>query len=452
MTAAEASTEELSARLGRLESYADDWVSAHIDWFDPLEGGLDDEQFREKVFSELAIYLDVVQETEGEPPPDLWRLLVERVNDPRFYKRLRRDPHRLGGHAAPIATVEAAGRLCPATRHLVDRVLARGDIWAVQRPPYAELALWHFCERYDHMYPAEPGDLARFGSLSPPPNPVTARTTDAYAFTHDLLYLHRFGTHETDPLNDLKGVTASTVDGAIRGLILRYFVEGHFDLLLECLVVGALQGSLSLDLVDMGLARIEHVLDEHGQLPRTEESLEDESDKSDGGTSTTTETRDNGPSTDEDAWREQYHTTLLLGMVTRLLRQRLDDFSPLSDWNSDRAPPDQSDHLRLGIALENLSDYQLKPGAEALEAVMDRVTPWFPYAVESAVEYIRLQRGTNREDFGWWGPERALHQAAGGRSDEFNSELLDPVIDACERVLTAYDALDEGKRAGTGRG
>lgn len=431
--------------LAALETELDEWMNQNADRFDPLAWDeLPARALRRKAFAEASLFLHVVDSVgDGTAVPALRELVVDRANDPTFHALLRRYPEEALKFGYSLAYADAHDALDDPGRTALQETLEHPAVFANERPAFRVCDSWHLCQmcgRTD-LGPAleQVFDLS---CLRFPLDPIRSEEIDGYALTHHVLFYRNFGA---DGPNFPEGRLPYDLRDILTTLVLRYMASNNTDLVLELVFVGVLQRDLPSDLaataLNWVLAQSEDVpylvgpeMDE-GTIPgmhRGDENV----------TIDDFETWD-----DEDLqWAQNYHTTLVGGMVTRVLRREWDDFVAEAPETGIDHDAHWDDLRRLGGALDAFSDYDLAAGADQLAAVADSpVVDAYPTATETAVDFLRNQR---REDgtFGYWTDEAYLYRSRGHSEAEFREDLLEPTTAACRDALSAIDKSTQAVR------
>jgi hypothetical protein len=223
-----------------LLSPAQDWLSQHQAQFNPLDWTEKKAAYtRRKAFAELAIYAYVLGE---DADAAMIGFLCDIANDPDYHALLLRNPRHLLLYSAPIALAIAHDRASPQTLACLDAALARPQVWAVERSPHRLMDLWQFltvarrCPDW-----LDPAAVLATSALSHVPTPFDCTLSEAYALTHDVLFLKNFGV--ADPAFD----TAPNLpmDAETTALtIARFMAEGNSDVVLELVMCLGLTGQL----------------------------------------------------------------------------------------------------------------------------------------------------------------------------------------------------------------
>lgn len=220
---------------------AQDWLCRCAPHFDPLTWGGKDAAFvRRKAFAELAVYAHVLG---PDTPAPLAALIADRVNDPAYHGLVRRSPRQLLLYSAPLMHAVRQGQASPATLALIDEVTARPQVYALERSPHRMMDLWQFltvvrrCPGW-----LDPAAILPLSSLAHLPEPFDCTLSEAYAFTHNILFLRNFGAD--DPAFDT-GLDYPLDRITIALTMARFLHEGNSDIVLEYLFCLGLMDQLN---------------------------------------------------------------------------------------------------------------------------------------------------------------------------------------------------------------
>lgn len=231
---------DLHARDLLLEQFrfTDGWVQAHLPLFTPFPAGAaGNRELHRKSFCELALYYDIVGDDSSPVPAAVLDHVCGLVNDDRYASLIRRSPENLTTFGFPVLLADKHGRLSARTRRAVDAVLAEPTVWAVERPPFRTLDLWHLCVRLGARHRIDVGATLRHSNLQHAPQPCTTSPTQIYGYTHNVFYLTDFGRFFAE-----RAPTAAIPPQSpamLTALILRFVAEDNLDLALELVMAGA---------------------------------------------------------------------------------------------------------------------------------------------------------------------------------------------------------------------
>lgn len=379
----------------------DAWLDAHATEADPFRWQDVEERFlRRKAFAEVAIYLYSAEPLGGAPLPRLRQLVLERTNDHRYAELIRREPRQVLLYAAATIYADHCGELGERSRRAVDAALEDPTAWAVERLPHRLMDLWNVCAVTGRPTRGlDPAALVRLGALGHPPDPARASLSEAYSFTHHLLFLHNFGVPAGPfPVPDV-GIDSTRV---IEGLVLRFLAEDNTDIVAELLLVGSYAGQIEPDLLRHGLTWLLAAAHPSGFV--------------------------RGPGAcagAASAWRSSYHTTLVVGSLLRYVLAHEARGQALREV-------DPHDAQVLGRALQACSAYELPLAVTLLMQVAGTATAIrFSAAFDAGVDFVRRQRADN-DMYGLWPDERHL---ARERDAGFDAEVAGPIDLLCRQLL-----------------
>ena len=371
-----------------LHDSATDWIRVKLDNFDPLTWTEKKAAYtRRKAFAELAIYAYV----QGDAlAPDIADFVTRIANHPDYHRLLRRNPRQLLLYSAPLAFVIDRGTATDATLATLDAVLACPQVMGVERSAHRLMDLWQFLtlvgRRPDCL---DARAILATSALAHPPTPFDCTLSEAYALTHDVLFLRNFGV-PSDRFSDAPDMGMDTDSTALG--IARFMAEENSDIVLELAMCLGLSGQLSGDDARMVL---DWIVARNGNRPFLA-----------------------GPSFDPDAemaysgldqdWVANYHTTLVgLSMLT------LTDRHGWLDGNAPRILPDTAEEaIEWGTVLRAFNAYEL-PKALAVMDVIEREAP-FDRMARAAIK-AHVGRITDPETgmIGYWTDELMAARASG---------------------------------------
>jgi hypothetical protein len=387
-----------------LESRCDRWLVRHRDHANPLGNESPDWILSMKALAEVTLerFLSTGVGRPGLAAYD--ELIFTVVNEPEFYRAPLRHPNRFFGYAFPMLYAQSKGRLDSEPREVLRRLVSRADLWATERAPSDAMQIWFFCELsgYDCRYDVD--DIIRLSCLHHQPNVVTTTRIDAYRLTHDLFYYHALGLREVS--------TPYDVEELLTGLLLRFMIDGDYDVVLELLAAGALHGRVPKELLTLGLAWVLETTEGMDYVPGHRDDAVTDGDQP------------------FETWSSSYHSTVVGSLCAKILREQWETL-PSSPQLRGRA----SLLLQLGRALHDLSAYRLFDGATRLDEVAESVdlAATYPKLASDVVSFIESQRV--RGHYGVWTDEQKLYESLGGSTDEFESELVEPVTVACRDAV-----------------
>lgn len=410
---------------GNIESASDDieprlhsWLDANSDRFDSFTLRADKKtEYYRKAFCEAGLYLYVLDSIGDRPAesavPTMRETILEQVNDPKFSALVRREPRYFLMYAYPIVYTEKVDELTPENADAIRDVLDDRAVWGFERTPHRMLDMWFFCQLYGHECDFDLESIVELSCLTHPPDLVTATIQDAYALTHNLFYYHKFG------MEDSITPTRFDLDDVILGLLLRFLYEDNADIVLELLIGGVFEESLSPAVVNTIVDWMNTKVHPSGFVPGPDQSSSDET---------------SDPAVQE--WEQNYHTTLVAGMAVLILKNH---------WHSENSRTEQeknaepiSDLLTLGEIISLFSDYQLEEGAKRLlEISGSHLVRRYPDIINMIVGYLRRQK-MDDGTFGYWTDEALLYESFGNNPEKFQ-ELVDETSQICAEAIQELD-------------
>lgn len=430
-------TGEVPELLADLKREADDWIAEHSDQYDPFQwSDLEKRAVRRKAICEASVYLHVAESMDDLATPDLKDLVVDRVNDPRYYHLLARKPQEIHKFGYPVAYVARHADLVDDAGEMMQRSLRRPSVTGLERKPFRVLDIWHLCRMYgfeDHHvdFQSVLETSCGRGFVSP----IESSRENTYELTHVILYAHNFGSGDdrfpTDPLD-------YQYSESQEGLLLRYLADDDCDLVSELLLCGALENALPPGLVEFALGWLADRIDDSGYVPGPEGSGLPVGAKKD---APELQDLNLGDWDDEsETWGRNYHPTMVVGMMTRVLADRWDDIDR-PDRRRDLDYEAQAENLvDLGDLFWTLAGYDLKEGAETFRRLLDTpVADAYPELFRVVAEFFEHQQRPDGE-FGYWTDERRVFLSMDPSHDEaaFESEMLEPISESCASALAAY--------------
>ncbi len=390
------------------------WLCQSATHFDPLTWGGKDAAFvRRKAFAELAVYAHVLG---PDTPAPLANLIAERVNDPAYHGLVRRSPRQLLLYSAPLMHVVRQGQATPRTLALIDEAVTRPQVHALERSPHRMMDLWQFltvvrrCPGW-----LDPAAILPLSSLAHLPEPFDCTLSEAYAFTHNILFLRNFGAE--DPAFDI-GIDYPLDRMTIALTVARFLYERNSDIVLEYLLCLGLMDQLNGADMAMILAWVEdHTAGApfiRGPDMRVEDALV-------------------ATGLDPD-WLAHYHTTLV-GAATLVVAER-------RGWASATAHPPLFDApldevLAWGEVVHRLNRYEIAM-AVALTDRIPRGSTFGDAARGAVARYLSTITDAETGHIGHWTDE--LCAAGDGPAQDDLRETLQEVA-ALTRSLLPEAAL-----------
>ncbi len=405
--------------IATLERAADEWIAARLAHFDPFVWASREERYlRRKAFAELAIYCLVRQKFDGGDGSAIGAFVIDRVAEPGFAELVLRGPRQFLLYSAAVLYAHAQGQLTADVRAAVETVLNGRTVWSCERPPHRMLDLWHFLNGYgDPRAQRLNRDAIVAGScLAFPPDPVDCTLSEAYALTHNLLFLHNFGCGGAGYMERPGGFALADV---MQTQIVRWLAEPNFDIVFELVMTGLLENAVDPRLAHHAVGRLMQSFDAQGFIagprPPASETLPAPAIVPEGA----------GPFMD---WALHYHTNLVVASALRVMRRTaIPHLEPIDDESLDR----------VAHALTDLARYELVAGAAAIVDV-EGSDPLLSRIVGLARDYLaRQRRGSGL--YGYYLDEAKIH-AGTIRSDVpaqrlFEAELQRPLSKELDALL-----------------
>lgn len=424
--------ERLTARADELVAANDSWLSANDTLFDPL-GWTDTDaiEYRRKAFSELSLYTYIADCYAPAAPEELSTLVHERASDPAYVNLLRRDPSQLLRYAPALTSAHRTTGGDETLREAVVEAIRHPVITGTEWVENRQLDVARLAVLADTESPFSPESAVEQSALADEATLVTGSERDAYALTHVILFCTDFGTEQM-PLLDLSEYDFQT---SIDGYIARFVAEGHTDLVAELAICGVVTGQITPAVLDWATEWLYQETTEVGHtpgpkstvaIPTLSGSVPDDSDP--------------GELEPEEMdlpgeWVEDYHTSLVTGMLGRILGHRHDRVPEPEVTVADETL------LTVGAALDAFSDYKLQKGAEYVTQLADDEPPAFLDPVVRRIEaFLRSQQRADGE-FGYWTDERRTFALAGHEAEKFETGPLRRTTTACEEALAVLESI-----------
>lgn len=436
------SREELTEQVRGIERDANQYLNDHAEKFDPFRWGenIDERELRRKAFVEAGMTMlqaHGVDVGEANPAPALRQQLVEKVNDPRYHRLLRRKPLMVRLYGYPVVWADRTGNLDdPATSEAMSEILRREETWGKERVPFTTLDLWLIATLQGVDCPYDPHDILEFSCLENRPNIFRLDTQEMNPFTHDIMIYGGFGTGLVEDGPELPA--PYDVGLPLRLGILRSLAEANYDIGLEFVVCGIMQRQVPVDLVRVWVSDLIEVVDRHGFVPRVLADVEDEPypelsanplDKKLGYLSQ-----------EELDWLIHNHANTVGAFVARWIQHDWEDFcSATESAGLAVGRYEVGDLYKLGEVIKSLSDYDLQQAARQLQALSGSpVTEAYPAVFDAIVSFLRDQRRSDGT-FGYTPDERTRFRSQGLDDEMFERRIVEPTTEACERALEELD-------------
>lgn len=364
-----------------LKSKAEVWVRSKLTNFDPLEWTEKKAAYtRRKAFAELAIYAYVMGD---DIDPVIEQFITDIANHPDYHRLLLRNPRQLLLYSAPLAYVINRDTASKATRSVVADAISRPQVFAVERSAHRLMDLWQFLSLVD----ARPkwlsaSQILDTSALAHPPTSFDCTLSEAYALTHDVLFLKNFGV---DDARLAESISHQLDTSSCALTVARFIAEGNSDITLELLMCLGMMGQLNGN--DCKLV-LDWIIQRNGDKAFI-----------------------CGPRFDPDAemaysgldaeWVANYHTTLV-GLSTLTLCQR-------GRWADQIAPPelfatDIEDVIKWGGVVQALNQYEI-PKALALIESIDHRSMFGSKVVQEVTSYLKDITDAETGFIGYWTDE-----------------------------------------------
>lgn len=405
---------------------ADGWLDERWEQFDPFAWLSSAERYaRRKSFAEAAIYLQVAAaHGERDVAPRLRDLLLDRTSHRDYAELVRRYPRHFLLFSSPILYAASQGALTRDLASAVEEVLSGATVWATERPPHRMMDLWNFCTAWERAWPlGAVEDLLRLSAVGLPLDPIEANLRDAYALTHNLMFLYNFGVPgpgfpgEPVELSDI----GDNLEKSLVLLTLRFLAELNGDVVLELLMAGAFQRRLPIGLTRLVLGWMDVQVKCHGGIPGPKQDDEHRLAVDDPNFQT---------------WYADYHTTLVAASTLRTLRRDWDVIGERA--NEDLAGTwDPIVAQRVGEALNRLHRYELPLGIAQLHELLDqRPDQLVDAALEAAVAFLQRQQ-TASGGIGLFPDEKHAHDKVVAPGESFETSMGQAVSDIGADFLEA---------------
>lgn len=439
---------DVPKRAEDLEEQAVEWLVANRQYLDPFEWtGRDEKYWRKKAFLEVGGYLLTSRGYGGESVPELHDLIVDRANDRRYAHQLLRSPRKIHHFAAPILYAKSVDALGAETAAAFERAFDLGAFRECEWPAYRWVEFWYLSRIVSQLFGTERethdiDTILEFSQLNHQPHVVRSTLPHAYCLTHDVMFYNNvYGIYDEIFPDDPAPYDISDI---LPGLVLRYMAEANCDIVLELVTSGVLQRQISRELVQFVLSWIMEKVDERGYVPGPDltKALVMDSLTSVDQDIDTEGSRWDYATERERIWGENYHTTLVAGYTARIIAAEWDNLDRRAGSNSLIDRSFARDATRLGQVVQSLASYDLQTGARQLRELADLpVMDEYETVAGQTVDFLEDQR-TGEGDFGYWTQERILFTNAGNSEESFQSDLVDPISEACRDALEEVGAND----------
>lgn len=369
---------------------AQKWIQCKYSNFDPLIWEEKKAAYtRRKAFAELAIYAYVLNAgRKSNFDNELNQFIIDIANSDKFHQLLYRSPRQILLYSAPIAYAIALKQATSETVACLDNVIKCPQAVSVERSAHRLMDLWQFLtlvERCPNWLSAK--EILQFSCLSHQPSAFDCTLSEAYALTHNVLFLKNFGVRDPRFKNswdiELNQKNMSLI-------IARFMYEENSDVVLELTMALGLLGQLNGD--DCRLI-LDWIKERNGNRDYIA-----------------------GPRFDPDSeikysgldqeWVTNYHTTLV-AISMLLLTEKY-------GWLSNKKPPALfdttiEDVIRWGEAISLINRYEIPKAI----AIIDSVNNWTDFSKSVAQITCKYLRGiTNNKTglIGYWVDEIAAEK------------------------------------------
>jgi hypothetical protein len=247
-----------------------DWLSLHLDCFDPFPDGRTIDESRVKAIDELALlgmYLWRHSAFTGDPRVrSLLEFVLNTWSNPLFRHRI----HRIRGAFIPYALPGIVLWRCGLLRDkqewgTLQECISRNNVTLPERPPHRVLELRFLLDlgQFQHDLPSY-SNLCRNSMLTVPLNPICMSDADVYSLTHILFYLSDFGSL---PVSVLSSRRLEYNQWAVERLLGMYLYKKDWDLVAELLLSCHCLGRKDFKLYRMASSALEAAQLSNGMVP-----------------------------------------------------------------------------------------------------------------------------------------------------------------------------------------
>jgi hypothetical protein len=233
-----------SAPTDRLVERALGWIESNFEYFEPFQGGIEPDGYREKALMELAILCmclyRVPRFSSNALVHRFLKFIAEAYSAPLYRERLFRVEGAFVPHALLIVALDTCGYLVDdPLRDRFQALVERSCISFVERVPYRALEVRHILDvgSFRHSLPSYSA-LCRSSMAVKPLNVIYMTDSDAYSITHALIYLSDFGSR---PIPALRPAELKRLRWTLEHLLGMYIHKRDWDitgeLLLSCQAV-----------------------------------------------------------------------------------------------------------------------------------------------------------------------------------------------------------------------
>jgi hypothetical protein len=390
---------------------AENWLVERSDFFVPFnwENPKNKREYR-KSFAELGILLYVSDKLDYKINSDLNRILNKNSTSSKYLDLIRRHPHEARFYATPTVCSIGINSRDKETKSIVRNVLDSDSLLRKERVPMRELDLAQLraiCGLRPHL---DIEGIINRSLISNPPHPIRCDIKEAYTLTHDVFYCYDFG-HENRFLDNPKNYNLKETFDA---LTLRFFADGHTDVVLELVTTGLLMGQISESIVNLVFDWIRSLVDEYGFIPGPK-------DKSKGSFIDSKKKKNRGEETDE--WRQHYHTNLVGIMAGEVIGK---------EHNTQHMSSQINGVDDIAKVLNLLSKYNLKKASKVIKNIPKETKDKYREIIEIIIDFLKSQQRSDGS-FGYWPDERHQYQLEGG--DKFKQQLVNRVSKECRESI-----------------
>lgn len=214
------------------------WLLSQLGEFNPFKwSSVEERQLRRKAFAELALYCQLCHRNGAALHPELYAAVKRWGNTTRFAELIALYPRDVLLYSSVVECLQQRGDLLPIVEKAMRTALATRAPWGQERYPHRQLDFSRFLHVLGDKRARNVQNIARGGNCSTYPE-LVCPLEDAYALTHNVMYLTDFGA--ISPLAPID-VPAQVFDG----LALRFLAACNFDISLELILTGDYIGRIS---------------------------------------------------------------------------------------------------------------------------------------------------------------------------------------------------------------
>lgn len=412
---------DVEDELSSLTDVTTNWIIDHADQFDPLEPEPSRAiSARRKAFSELGLAL-MVRSSYASVEPTLHELVTERASDSDYYGLLRRYPRQVIRFANPLLYAADADKLSPEALAALQEAFERECVWNTERPAYERLQLLHQSILAPGVEPRQrPEEVVSRSFIERPPNVVTAEAKAAYQLTHDVFFASNVGRRSEGFRSTSAG---ERLRSTVVGLLARSMAREQTDLTIELLAAGSIERALPQGVIAAGLDWLQDRTTD-GKLPGPDMSDASDTSVSHGDLSVLDPPLRH--------WAEHYHTNLTAAFLLPVVREYIDEAPHCASIDREQY---RDSLCTLGDAVDALSNYELRSGAQSLRSVGTDGPDVFEDVIQECLAYLRMQRQADGSYGHWWDKRVVLRQRTDASVDV--QSLTDPIAAECTKTIEA---------------